>query len=120
MAISTTNEKLAVIEWDNFSEPGLPLSPGAFGQDDKQQLLWGFPGVLWAAAVGVDNSKLAWMEWCSIFEPGIPTNPGTFNQANKQHLIWGHPDVLWGAPPEVVASKTSKLFISLNVGRMMR
>jgi hypothetical protein len=47
MAIDTVNEKLALMEWDQTFEPGLPLSPGAFGQGDKQQLLWDYPGVLW-------------------------------------------------------------------------
>lgn len=51
MAITTNNEKLAIMEWCQVWEPGLPLSPGALGQDDKQQLLWGYPGVLWGEAV---------------------------------------------------------------------
>lgn len=49
MPITTDNEKLAVMEWGNPWEPALPLSPGTLGQDDQQQLLWGFPGVLWGA-----------------------------------------------------------------------
>jgi len=52
MAIDTTNEKLAIMELEDVFEPGLPISPGTLGQDDQQQLLWGFPGVLWAAAAG--------------------------------------------------------------------
>lgn len=51
MAISTVNEKLALLEWDQSWEPGLPISPGAFGQDDQQQLVWGYPGVLWGEPV---------------------------------------------------------------------
>lgn len=50
MAITTTNGKLAIMELDQDYEPGLPISPGAFGQDDKQQLLWGFPEILWVDA----------------------------------------------------------------------
>lgn len=50
MAIDTATEKLAILELEDIWEPGLPLSPGALGQDDQQQLLWGFPGVLWATA----------------------------------------------------------------------
>ena len=52
MAIDTDNKKLAVMEWGIDYEPGLPISPGAFGQDDKQQLLWGYPGILWASISG--------------------------------------------------------------------
>jgi hypothetical protein len=51
MAITTINQKLAVMEWEDYAEPALPLSPGALGQDDQQQLLWGYPGVLWAEPV---------------------------------------------------------------------
>ncbi len=51
MAITTINEKLSVMEWCSVWEPGIPLSPGAFGQDDKQQLIWGYSGVLWSGLV---------------------------------------------------------------------
>lgn len=51
MAITTTNGKLAVMEWDNYSEPGLPISPSTLGQNDQQQLLWDFPEILWGAQV---------------------------------------------------------------------
>lgn len=47
MPISTDNGKLAIMELDQDYEPGLPLSPGTLGQDDQQQLLWGFPEILW-------------------------------------------------------------------------
>jgi hypothetical protein len=49
MAITTINGKLAIIELEEVYEPGLPLSPGTLGQDDKQQLLHGFPEILWGA-----------------------------------------------------------------------
>lgn len=51
MAIDTNNEKLALMEEGNVWEPGLPLSPGTLGQDDQQQLVWGYPGILWGEAV---------------------------------------------------------------------
>ena len=51
MAIDTNNKKLGVMEWDNIWEPAIPLSPGTFGEDDKQQLLWGYPGILWSEIV---------------------------------------------------------------------
>lgn len=47
MAIDTNTEKLALMEWCQVWEPGLPLSPGALGTDDQQQLLWGYPGIAW-------------------------------------------------------------------------
>lgn len=51
MAIDTINKKLAIMEFGQVWEPGLPISPGAIGQDDQQQFLWGYPGILWAAVV---------------------------------------------------------------------
>ena len=48
MAITTDNEKLALLEEGTVWEPGLPMSPGTLGDDDKQQLLWGYPGILWS------------------------------------------------------------------------
>lgn len=35
-------------------EPALPISPGTFGQDDKQQLLWGYPGIAWAVGAALE------------------------------------------------------------------
>lgn len=61
MAISTNNEKLAVINFCNTLFPSLPLSPGALGQDDQQQLLWGYPGVAWGALVAVVTSGIVRM-----------------------------------------------------------
>ena len=49
MPIDTTNEKLALLELEDYHEPGIPLSPGVFDQGDQQQLLWGYPGILWAS-----------------------------------------------------------------------
>lgn len=53
MPIDTVNEKLAVMEMGDMWEPALPISPGTLGQDDQQQLLWGYPGILWGAATVV-------------------------------------------------------------------
>lgn len=49
MAIDTTNEKLAIMEFGQVFEPGLPMAPGVIDQADQQQFLWGYPGVLWGA-----------------------------------------------------------------------
>ena len=53
MAIDSNNKKLALMEWDLPWEPGIPLSPGTLDQTDKQQLLWGYPGILWTEIVNV-------------------------------------------------------------------
>jgi len=49
MAITTDNEKLAIIEFEDILSAGLPLSPGTIGTDDQQQLLYGYPGIEWGA-----------------------------------------------------------------------
>ena len=61
MAISTINQKLAVMEWEDYVEPALPLSPGTFGQDDQQHLLWSYPGVLFTGAVAATDHFLPCM-----------------------------------------------------------
>lgn len=65
MAISTNTEKLAVINFCNTLFPPLPLSPGALGQDDQQQLLWGYPGVLWleAAVAAITANVFRMRQW---------------------------------------------------------
>lgn len=58
MPISTTNEKLAIIELEDIWEPAIPMLPTVpFDQADKQQLIWGYPGVLWAASVSGSITK---------------------------------------------------------------
>lgn len=52
MAIDTNDEKLSLMEWDQIWEPGLPLDEASgFDQGDKQQLIWGYPGISWSAEV---------------------------------------------------------------------
>jgi len=51
MAIDTTNEKLALIEYGDIFQPGIPISADGLDQADNQQLLWGYPGILWEAPV---------------------------------------------------------------------
>ncbi len=61
MAIDTDNKKLALLEWDNIWEPGLPISPGSLGADDKQQLIHGYPGILWGGITAISNSLV--LQW---------------------------------------------------------
>ena len=59
MAIDTSDEKLALMEWCSVWEPGIPLDETAgFDQGDKQQLLWGYPGISWTSAVATDIKTL--------------------------------------------------------------
>lgn len=47
------NNQLALLSFCNVLAPNLPASPGTLGQDDQQQLLWGYPGVLWGTVTTV-------------------------------------------------------------------
>lgn len=47
----TSNEKLAFLEWCIPWESGLPVTSVAFDRRDKQQLLWGYPDILWGGGV---------------------------------------------------------------------
>jgi len=49
MAINTVNEKIALMEYWLPFYWGTPTSVDGIGQDDKQQLLWGYPGLLWTS-----------------------------------------------------------------------
>ena len=52
MAIDTDNKKLALITLLQPWNTPIPISVDGIGQDDKQHLIWGYPGILWAT-VGV-------------------------------------------------------------------
>ena len=51
MAIDTDNKKYALISYLQPWNAPLPISADGLGQADNQHLLWGYPGILWAAAV---------------------------------------------------------------------
>ena len=53
MAIDTTNKKLALIEYRDVWQPAIPVSSDGIGQDDRQQLLWEYPGILWGVPAAV-------------------------------------------------------------------
>lgn len=65
--IDTNNKKLSMMEWCIMWEPGLPMSPGTLGQDDQQQLLWDYPGILWGQMAQVARNTI----------PGFINNTGT-------------------------------------------
>ena len=61
MAVTTDDEKLAVMVLNNPLAPNVVLNETApFSQGDKQQLLWGYPGVLWQPPVAVEPSGQGW------------------------------------------------------------
>jgi hypothetical protein len=50
MAIDTHNEKLALISLLQPWNTPIPISADGIDQADRQHFLWGYPGILWAAA----------------------------------------------------------------------
>ena len=58
MVLLTTDDKLAIMNWDTPWEPGIIISESSpFGQDDKQQLIWGLPDPLWTAPIIVAGRR---------------------------------------------------------------
>ena len=56
MALTTVDDKLAIMEWDIVWEPGLIISEASpFDQGDKQQLLLGLPDPVWGDLVVADD-----------------------------------------------------------------
>ncbi len=52
MSIDTDDEKLAVMQWNMPFAPAIVLNETSpFSQGDKQQLLWGYPGILWGELI---------------------------------------------------------------------
>ena len=56
MSIDTNNEKLALITLLQPWNTPVPISADGLGQDDKQHLLAGYPGILWSAGGGSGES----------------------------------------------------------------
>lgn len=52
MAIDTDNKKLALMSLEEPWMASVPISSDGLGQDDKQHLIWGYPGILWGAGPG--------------------------------------------------------------------
>lgn len=74
MAITTDNGKLAVMEWGDPWEPGLPLSPGTIGQADQQQFLLGFPENLWGFLDAFVRAASAMIQYVAAdFSHGTPS-----------------------------------------------
>ena len=61
MAIDTNNEKLALITFLQPWNTPVPISADGIGQDDKQHLLAGYPGILWSEGGGGGDDDTAVM-----------------------------------------------------------
>jgi len=60
MAIDTNNEKFALVTFLQMWMIPMPISPGALGQDDKQHLLAGYPGILWTGIAAGAEIQYFW------------------------------------------------------------
>jgi len=74
MAITTNDEKMAVMAFHQVWQAPVVLDETAsFSQGDRQQLLWGYPGVLYGGAPEVD---------AQVHSPLFLTNLGTLINRN--------------------------------------
>lgn len=84
MSLTTNNGKMAVMDWESESEPGMLFSVTSFDTDIQQGLIWGIPEV----------------SWSSVVTPAVEPNPAEpssgamgwssrefYNQANKKRAI---------------------------------
>ncbi len=55
MSIDNYNEKLGLIHFLQPYQPPMLDVGGSLDRDDRQQLIWGYPGILWGSrpAIGV-------------------------------------------------------------------
>lgn len=58
MAIDSTNEKFALITLLQPWNTPIPISADGLGQDDKQHLIWGYPGIMWASVLFKRGNQL--------------------------------------------------------------
>lgn len=65
--IDTLNKKLALIEYGDVYQPGIPVSGDGIDQADNQQLLWEYPGILWEQLA----QTTPWL--VSLSQVGTPT-----------------------------------------------
>jgi hypothetical protein len=63
MAIDTINKKLALIEYGDIFQPGIPISADGNDQADQQQELWEYPGILWSAIAVTGKSFMKRYSW---------------------------------------------------------
>ena len=68
MAIDTINEKLALLEYGESYQPGIPISNDGLDQGDKQQLLWEYPGILWKELVADEPEIIEQLVFKSIIQ----------------------------------------------------
>ena len=94
MAITTNNGKLAIIEFEDVWEPGLPMvATDTISEADQVQFLWGFPEILYTAFVRAAAALVVYVM------------PGTYHLSNpnRLHTTSG---VLYLVPSETLADGT--------------
>lgn len=112
MAIDTNNEKLALISYNQPFNPAIPISSDGLDWDDKQHLIWQYPGLEWETPGAVtDNNKLALITYHQPWNTPIPAPVGVMTQGDKQHLLWEYPGILWGEGVAVEISPFNKIVI---------
>ena len=55
MAVDSRDKRMSLIGLAAPVPAVLPNPDGAFSQGDRQQLLWGYPGILWAELVDLSG-----------------------------------------------------------------
>lgn len=86
MGIDTVNKKLALLHWMRTWEHSLPTAPGTLGQDDEQQCLWGYPGVLWSSNTHIQPAVFD--DLTTVFVPYVEDlHDANLNQHDSNPLV---------------------------------
>ena len=89
MALDTKDKRIAVMEWDDQWEPGLPDPDGSFSQQDRQQLLLGMPTNPWdAPLIPSQRRSLINIDMFGITGP-YPKPGNTMTAAQRRRHIAG-------------------------------
>ena len=76
----------------------MPTSPSTLGQDDDQQLLWGYPGILWSTGV----PQPAFLEdLTTVFVPYVADlHDANLNQRDSDTLVANDRATVRAAKPD--------------------
>ena len=97
MPIDTDNEELSVIHLVMPWEPNVIMTPGTIDVDDQQQLLWGFPEIIWSTHVQAANLE----DLNTLFIPYVATlHNNTLTQPDSDTLVANDLSAVRAATPE--------------------
>jgi len=87
MSIDTRNKRLSIMNLGQPWRTTLPIPSGSFSQGDRQQLLYGYSGILWGADVDTYLSYISASGWLIVVVDGVEV-VRLRNTGNGEFLNW--------------------------------